>query len=66
MTKRILWAVEAAVLGAGASFAHASADGYLAPPMEPSIDWWVLLYFVVGCAGIAVVAFKSAKRTHLD
>ena len=66
MTKRILWTTLAAALGAGNAFGQTVSDGYLAPPLEPSIDWWVLLYFVVGCAGIAVVAFKSAKRTHLD
>jgi hypothetical protein len=41
-------------------------DGYLAPPMEPTMDWWTILYFVVACLGTAVVGFKNARRTHLD
>ena len=66
MTKRILWTAVVAVLGAGAAAAQTVSDGYQAPPQEPSIDWWTILYFVVACLGIAVVSFKSARRTHLD
>ena len=73
MTKRILWTALAAGLGAGAAFAQAISDGYqdpvaprVVPALDPSVDWWTILYFVVACLGIAVVSFKNARRTHLD
>ena len=68
MTKRIVAMVAACVVGAGAAFAQeqAAGDGYLARPMDPSIDWWTILYFVVAVAGMAVVGFKKSGRTHLD
>ena len=51
----------------GAAFAQqVVGDGWHASPLEPSVDWWTILYFVVACLGCAVVAFKSARRTHLD
>ena len=69
MSKTALWAAWAAVGSAATALAaDANGDGYAAvcPPVQPPIDWWTLLYFVVACLGIAVVAFKSARRTHLD
>ena len=70
MTKRIVAMVAAWAVGAGAAFAQeqAAGDGFanLINPMEPSIDWWTILYFVVALAGMAVVGFKKSGRTHLD
>jgi hypothetical protein len=58
------------VLGAGAAFAQGQpgGDGFapLIRPMEPTIDWLTILYFVVALAGMAVVGFKKSGRTHLD
>ena len=66
MTKSTLWTAAAAILGAGEAFAQTVSDGYAVPPIVPSIDWWTILYFVVASVGVAVVSFKSARRTHLD
>ena len=44
----------------------AAGDGIEPPVLEPHFSWLSLLYTVVGAAGIAVVAFKDAKRSHLD
>jgi hypothetical protein len=67
VTKKLI-AAAAMVLGTGgAAFAQQIVgDGYRAASSEPPIDWMVYVYFVVACAGCAVVAFKNAARTHLD
>jgi len=36
------------------------------PELESSVPGWAILCTLVALAGICVVAFKSAKRTHLD
>jgi len=41
-------------------------DEYKNPAKKESIPWVAVLYMLVSLAGIAVVAFKHAKRTHLD
>ena len=41
-------------------------DEYPAPAREESVPWLAILYAVVCLGGIAAVAFKHAKRTHLD
>ncbi len=40
-------------------------DDYL-PKIKPSTPWMALGYAAAGLAGIAVVGFKNANRTHLD
>ena len=34
--------------------------------LEDKVQWIAVLYAVIALLGIAVVAFKNAKRTHLD
>ena len=70
MTKRIVCALMALACLAGTAAVtlaqEVKGDGYEAPAIDPSIDWWTILYFVVAAAGMAVVAFKGSGRTHLD
>ncbi len=76
MGKRVIGSVVAAFLAAPSAALAArdpNGDGWTevyaawAQGAEgPPIDWWTLLYFFVACLGIAVVAFKSPRRTHLD
>ena len=37
-----------------------------APELESSTPFWPILCTVVALLGICVVAFKNAKRSHLD
>lgn len=50
--------------------APAAAPAPAAPPEPPVIEaansWLTIAYAVVGLVGICVVAFKNARRTHLD
>jgi len=41
-------------------------DGYQAPPTETKVPLLAIIYVLVALAGICVVAFRDAKRTHLD
>ena len=41
-------------------------DNYSTPAKQETKPWIAILYAVVFLAGILVVAFKNAKRTHLD
>jgi len=41
-------------------------DPYGSPAREPSRAWYAILFAVVFVAAICVVAFKHARRTHLD
>jgi hypothetical protein len=72
MTKRIVATIAVLALGAGVAFAQQQqqvvGDGYtaLVKSMEPSIDWWTILYFVVSGGALAAIGFKSSGRTHLD
>jgi hypothetical protein len=61
-------AFTAAVLVLLVAFPALAGDGFegKAPQLEPSPPWVAIVYSVVGLAGVAVVAFKNAKRTHLD
>jgi hypothetical protein len=65
MMARMISAVVALASQASLAFA-ASSDGYQAAAVEPQTPWWAYLYAVVALAGICVVGFKNAKRTHLD
>lgn len=46
--------------------AAGASDGYAVYAIEPSKPWLAILCAVVSLAGVGVVAFKKAKRTHLD
>ena len=47
--------------------ADAPTDTFTGPNIEDGpVPWLAILYTLVACAGIGVVAFKNAKRTHLD
>jgi hypothetical protein len=68
MTKRILCAL-VALAGTAATVLAADeikGDGYLAPAVDGNIDWLTIVFFVVALAAMAVVAFKTSGRTHLD
>ena len=41
-------------------------DEYSAPAKESKKPWMAILYAAVGFAGVLVVGFKHARRTHLD
>ena len=41
-------------------------DPYEGPQLESSAPWLAIMYAVVFAAGICVVGFKNAGRTHLD
>jgi len=61
--------VRASVLAATLSFLPAVAvceDNYPQAPLEPSRPWAPVLYAIVFLAAVCVVAFKHARRTHLD
>lgn len=60
--EKLLWI---ALLAAEPAAALA-ADGYQAPAIERSGIWKPVLVIVVAVAAICVLAFKNAKRTHLD
>ena len=52
-----------AALPAAAAFA---GDGYQVPDIQKPAMWKPALVAVVALAAICVVAFKNARRTHLD
>jgi len=54
----------AAALLAGADAAWAQR-GHEVPMLDYSPPWLGMLYTAVFLAGVAVVAFKNARRTHL-
>ncbi len=49
-----------------ASTVALAEDGYAPPEAKKSGSWVALLVAVVAALAIAVVAFKSSRRTHLD
>ena len=56
-----------AALAAGARASSALADdGFETPQMEQPGTWKVVAVLLVALAAVCVVAFKNAKRTHLD
>lgn len=44
----------------------AKPDKAKAPALEGGLSWWSILVIVVALVGVCAVAFKSARRTHLD
>jgi hypothetical protein len=55
------------VVAAGAeTAASAEASPKQAPEVAYSLPWAVIAYLVVSTVAICAVAFKNAKRTHLD
>jgi hypothetical protein len=50
-----------------ASAGWGAQDAASAPKIEDGgTPWTAIIYSIVALAGIAVVGFKNAKRTHLD
>ena len=43
-----------------------AGDGFEAPVIEKAIPWAAIGISAVAVLAIAVVAFKSSRRTHLD
>ena len=61
--------IVAGVLAAGGLLVCtcAAGDGLMPPTSEEGdFPWGAVLYTLVAVAGIAAVAFKNARRTHLD
>ena len=54
------------VLAWTCAIASAGDDGHAAARIDPSTDVWAIVYAIVALAGICVIGFKNAKRTHLD
>lgn len=55
-----------AVILGEAAMAMAARKPEVAPELEDSIGWRPVLYMLVGIALVCVVAFRNARRTHLD
>ena len=51
---------------AWASRAALAADGHEAPKLEDKTNWIVILITGLGVLAMAAIAFKNARRTHLD
>ncbi|HUT01194.1 MAG TPA: hypothetical protein VM031_01965 [Phycisphaerae bacterium] len=66
MRKAVVTLVGSLIALAGTLAAAPSAKPKGAPPLEPSLPSWALLATLVALVGICVVAFKNAKRSHLD
>jgi len=49
-----------------AALAIGAEDIYDAPAMEPAKPWFPIIYTIVFLVALMVVAFKNARRTHLD
>jgi len=62
--------IDAILLAMGVSAVYAgiarAGDGIEPEVLEPQFAWLALLYAVVAGVAVGVVAFKNAKRTHLD
>ncbi len=61
----------AVLIGTATTILAAPAAAIPAPPpeppaIEPSTSWLTIAYAAVGVIAICVVAFKNARRTHLD
>ena len=60
---------QACVAAAGGLLVPAAAlceDKYNSPALEDRVPWLAVIYLLVCLAGVCAVAFKNAKRTHLD
>lgn len=53
-------------LTAGVAFAADAKDMYQPQPIDIETPWSTILCWIVGLAAVAVLAFKNARRTHLD
>ncbi len=40
-------------------------DGFAAPDLEAGLDWRAWLFSLVFLAGVAVLAFRNARRTQV-
>ena len=62
----IVLMLAAVAQSASADKKDAGRDGYIVPKPEPANPWLAVLFMLVGMAGVLVVAFRNARRTHLD
>jgi hypothetical protein len=51
---------------AGFATAWGQGDGYSAPALEHGPPWQAIVCAVAGLVAICAIAFKNARRTHLD
>jgi hypothetical protein len=69
MKRMMLWIVLAAAL-ACPGWAHAQEnmlpDGFTVQPIEAKPAWICIGISALALAGVCVVAFKNARRSHLD
>lgn len=63
--RNVALACLAAVLLGGPAVAWGQ-DMYAAPTKEEQVPWFSILYIAVGLIAIAVVAFKSARRSPVN
>lgn len=72
MITRKIYTVAGALLGVvSAAYAQDDVvkppiDGIGVAPLDGSMPWIAILCTLVFVAGVAVVGFKNARRTHLD
>ena len=62
----VLPAVTVLALLAGPAFAQRRVNPNVLPELDYSPPWVGILYTLIFIAGIVVVGFKNARRTHLD
>ncbi len=55
-----------ALVFSAAGAAALAGDGFQPPTDENSTDWIALAVAAVAAIAVCVLAFKNAKRTHLD
>lgn len=66
MTRLCLAVLAALAATTTQAVAETTADGYPRPAIELMGDWGPIVVSVLFLALIAAVAFKNARRTHLD
>jgi len=63
-TQKLFWTGLVSLICLSPALAASRSQG--PPEIEWSPPWVAILYTIVFLVGICVVAFKNAKRTHLD
>ena len=56
----------AAVVAATAHAAALAGDGFKPPTKDDGVNWMALVTAAIAVIAICVLAFKSARRSHLD